>query len=75
MARIGFWIQATGGGLGIGNASDYIIDTEASALFRLSHRLMLNAGYRLFNYDRTDDGINQKVTVSGPYIGLSIGIF
>ncbi len=76
---VGFNIRATGGGLGIGDASDYMWDAEFAALFRLSRRLMLSAGYRQFKYKRTDgsgdDEIVQSVTVVGPSIGLSIGIF
>ncbi len=76
---VGFSIRATGGGLGIGEASDYMWDAEFAALFRLSRRLMLSAGYRQFKYKRTDgsgdDEIVQSVTVVGPSIGLSIGIF
>ena len=36
---------------------------------------MLSAGYRQFKYRRTDDDVTQTVTVVGPAIGLSIGIF
>jgi len=76
---VGFSIRATGGGLGIGDASDYMWDAEFAALFRLSRRLMLSAGYRQFKYKRADgsgdDEIVQSVTVVGPSIGLSIGIF
>lgn len=57
------------------NASDYLWDAEFAALFRLTNRLMLSAGYRQFKYRRTDDDVTQTVTVVGPAIGLSIGIF
>ncbi len=54
-------------------------DAEFAALFRLSRRLLLSAGYRQFKYKRADgtgdDEIVQSVTVVGPSIGLSIGIF
>ncbi len=77
--KVGFSIRATGGGFGIGNASDYIWDAEFMALFRLSNRFLISAGYRQFKYDRTDgsgsDEVRQTVTVTGPAIGLSIGIF
>jgi hypothetical protein len=40
---------------------------------------MISAGYRQFKYDRTDgegeDEVKQTVSVVGPAIGLSIGIF
>lgn len=78
-ARVGFLILATGGGFGIGDASDYIWDAELAALFRLSRRFEIAAGYRQFKYDRTDgsgdEEIRQTVTVSGPFIGLKIAIF
>jgi hypothetical protein len=76
---VGFLVKLTGGGLGIGNASKYLWDAEFVALFRLSRRLLLSAGYRQFKYNRTDgDGeqeVEQTVTVVGPAIGLSIGIY
>ena len=73
--KVGFLVQATGGGLSIGNASDYMWDAEAAVLFRLSRRFLLSAGYRQFQYDRTADNIRQKVSVYGPFIGLTIGFF
>ena len=72
--RVGFLVRATGGGFGIGNASDYMWDAEFAALFRLTDRLLLSAGYRQFKYRREDDGVTQTVTVIGPAVGLSIGI-
>ena len=73
--KVSFLVRATGGGFGIGNASSYIWDAEFAALFRLSERFLVSAGYRQFKYDRKDDGLQQTVTVTGPAIGLSIGIF
>jgi len=76
--RVGFLIRATGGGFGIGNASDYMWDAEFASLFKVSSRLMISAGYRQFKYSRKDgsgeDEVKQTVTVIGPAIGLSIGI-
>jgi hypothetical protein len=76
---VSFLVRATGGGLGIGNASSYLWDAEFAALFRVSRRLMVSAGYRQFKYDRTDgegeDAVEQTVSVVGPAVGLSIGIF
>ncbi|RKZ11897.1 hypothetical protein DRQ32_04890 [bacterium] len=73
--KVGFGMRLTGGGFNIGNASKYMWDAEFTALFRLTRRMLLSAGYRQFKYDRTDDGVHQVVTVTGPAIGLSIGIF
>ena len=68
-----------GGGLGIGNASTYLWDAALGALFRVSRRLMISAGYRQFRYDRADgeggSEVKQTVSVVGPAIGLSFGIF
>jgi len=72
--RVGFLVRLTGGGLGIGNASDYLWDAEFAAVFAPFRRLLLVAGYRQFKYDRTDDDVKQTVSVVGPAIGLSIGI-
>jgi len=76
---VSFLVRTTGGGLGIGNASTYLWDAEFSALFRVTRRLMISAGYRQFKYDRTDgegeDEVEQTVSVVGPAIGLSLGIF
>ena len=67
--KVGFALRATGGGFGIGDASDYLWDAETAALFRLSKRLVLSAGYRQFKYSRTDgagdDEVEQTVTVMG----------
>lgn len=77
--EVGFYLRATGGGLGVGSASDYMWDAEFSALFRVSRRLLVAAGYRQFKYSRKDgegeNEVKQTVTVVGPAIGLSIGIF
>jgi hypothetical protein len=76
---VSFGVRATGGGFGIGDASTYMWDGEFTALFRVAHRLAISAGYRQFKYNRTDgegeDAVEQTVTVVGPQIGLSIGIF
>jgi hypothetical protein len=72
--RVGFLVRATGGGFGAGNASDYMWDAEFAALFRLTGRMLLSAGYRQFKYRRDDGGVKQTVTVIGPAVGLSVGI-
>ena len=76
--KVGFLVRATGGGFGIGSASDYMWDAEISSLFKISSRLMISAGYRQFKYSRKDgsgeDEVQQTVTVVGPALGLSIGI-
>ena len=76
---VGFSIRATGGGFGIGNASNFMWDGEFTALFRVSRRFLVSAGYRQFRYTRTEgepgDEIDTKVSVVGPQIGFSFGIF
>ena len=75
---VSFMIRGTGGGLGIGDASDYMWDGELSARFRVGRRFLLSAGYRHFEYSRTegegDATLSQAVSVYGPQIGLEIGI-
>jgi hypothetical protein len=77
--KVGFGLRVTGGGFGIGDASDYLWDAETAALFRLSRCLQLSVGYRQFKDSRTDgegdQKIDQTVTVTGPAIGLSIALF
>jgi hypothetical protein len=76
---VSFLVRATGGGLGIGDASSYLWDAELGALFRLSRRWVISAGYRQFKYERTDgegdEKVKQAVSVVGPEIGVSFGIF
>jgi hypothetical protein len=76
--KVSFFVRATGGGFGIGEASSYLWDAEFLSMFRLSNRFLISAGYRQFKYDRTDgeaDGeIRQTVTVTGPVVGVSIGL-
>lgn len=76
---VGFHVRASGGGLGIGAASDYVWDAEFLASFRLGRRFLVLAGYRTFKYSRTDgegaDELNQTVSVTGPLLGLTAGIF
>jgi hypothetical protein len=76
---VGFSIRATGGGFGVGNASSFMWDGEFTALFRVSRRLLVSAGYRQFRYKRVDgegdEALSTHVSVIGPLVGLSIGIF
>ena len=76
---VSFLVRATGGGLGIGDAASYLWDAEFGALFRISRRWVISAGYRQFKYERTDgvgdDEVKQAVSVVGPEIGVSFGIF
>ena len=76
---VGFVVMATGGGFGIGKASDYMWDAAFTAVFKPFRRIAIPVGYRLFKYDRHDglgdDEIRQTVTVSGPVIGIRIEIF
>lgn len=76
---VGFLIKGTLGGFGIADASDYIWDLEFDANFRLSRRFLISAGYRHFKYKRVEgsgeDEVDTTVSVLGPQIGLSIGLF
>jgi len=76
---VSFLVRATGGGLGMGDASSYIWDAEFGALFRIARRWMISAAYRQFKYDRTDgtgeDKVKQTVSVVGPAVGISFGVF
>lgn len=72
---VGFSADATGGGFGVGSASKYVWDGQAAAHFHVARRFLISTGYRIFKYNREDDGIEQTVTVSGPFAGISIGIF
>ncbi len=76
---IGFFVRATGGGCGIGDASSFMWDAEFTALFRVSRRFLVSAGYRQFRYKRTDgegdEAVDTRVNVVGPQIGFSFGIF
>jgi hypothetical protein len=75
---VSFLVRASGGGLGMGDSSDTLWDAEFGALFRISRRWLISAGYRQFKYDRTDgrgeDKVRQTVTVVGPAIGVSFGV-
>ena len=75
----GFSVRATGGGFGIGDASTFLWDGEFTALFRVSRRFLVSAGYRQFRYERTDgegdEEVDTKVSVIGPQVGFSFGIF
>jgi len=77
--RVGFAARATVGGFGVGNASSYLWDGEATATFRLGRRFLLSTGYRGFRYDRSDgegdEEVSQNVTVTGLIFGLSVGLF
>ena len=64
------------GGFGIANASDQSWDFTYVNAFRVFKNLTINAGYRSFNYSRTDGEpgveISQKVSAFGPMLGASI---
>ena len=76
---VGFSMRATGGGFGVGNASDLMWETEFTALFRVSRRFLVSAGYKQYRYTRTegegDEEIETKEWMVGPWLGFSFGIF
>ncbi len=69
-------VSASGGGFGIGNASDISWDFMYVNTFKVSRRILISAGFRSFHYRRMDgEGENEletKVSVYGPLLGVSI---
>ena len=68
-------LSASGGGFGIGDASDYSWDFVYTNTFKVSRLLLITAGYRCFQYKRTegegDDELETRVSVIGPLLGVS----
>ncbi|MBO3117433.1 hypothetical protein J4050_11785 [Winogradskyella sp. DF17] len=62
------------GGFGIGNSSDFSYDFVYLNVFKVLNYMTINAGFRNFNYQRTDDGVDTSVNVIGPLLGLSFFI-
>ena len=62
------------GGFGLGNSSKFASDFTYINSFKIHKHVLINAGFRSFMYDRVDDGVDTKVKVLGPMLGVS-GIF
>ena len=59
------------GGFGIGNSSKITHDFTYINAFRVWRYMTINAGFRSFSYKREDDGLETKVNVLGPLLGVS----
>ncbi len=68
-----FFIGVSGstGGFGIGNASNFSYDFTYSNTFKVHKFVFVNAGYRNFRYNRTDNGTETIVNVLGPFLGVT----
>jgi hypothetical protein len=68
-------LSASGGGFGIGNASDFTWDLVYSNTFKVSRLVSVTAGFRSFRYKRTEgegeSEVATSVSVLGPLIGVS----
>jgi hypothetical protein len=63
------------GGFGIGNSSKLAWDINYYNTFRITKLINVTAGYRSFNFNRTEgegeEALETKVRVYGPMIGIS----
>jgi len=68
-------LSLSGGGFGIGNASDYSWDFAYTNSFKVSGLITVTAGFRSFMYNRVDgegeSAVDTKVHVLGPLLGVS----
>lgn len=68
-------LSASGGGFGVADASDFSWDFIYTNSFKVSKLITVTAGFRSFQYKRTDgegpEEVNTKVAVNGPLIGVS----
>lgn len=73
--RVLLGVGADIGGFGIGNSSDLSWDVNYYNTFRITRLINITAGYRSFNFNRTegqgDETLETKVRVYGPMIGVS----
>lgn len=73
--RVLLGVGADIGGFGIGNSSDLAWDINYYNTFRITRLINITAGYRSFNFKRTDgegdEALNTKVRVYGPLLGVS----
>ncbi|PQB04678.1 hypothetical protein BST85_07055 [Aureitalea marina] len=59
------------GGFGIGDSSKFTHDLTYINAFRVWRYMTINAGFRSFKYKRIDNGLETKVNVLGPLLGVS----
>lgn len=68
-------LNLSGGGFGVGNASDYSWDFAYTNTFKVSQLITVTAGFRSFKYNRVDgegeSEVETTVHVLGPMLGLS----
>lgn len=70
--RVLLGISGDIGGFGIGNSSDLSWDFTFANTFKVHDLIYITAGYRSFNYSRTDASVDTKVSVQGPILGVSL---
>jgi hypothetical protein len=70
--RVGFIVNGAIGGFGIGSSSKFTWDAGAYAVIGIGKYVAVHVGYRVLQYEREDNGMDMKLTMSGPQIGLSI---
>jgi len=68
-------LYASGGGFGIGDASDFSWDSLYTNTFKVSRLVSVTAGFRFFAYKRVDgegeSELETSVSVYGPVLGVS----
>lgn len=73
--RVLLGVGADIGGFGIGNSSDLSWDIHYYNTFRITKLINVTAGYRSFNFNRTEgegeETLETRVRVYGPMIGVS----
>ena len=73
--RVLLGVGADIGGFGIGNSSDLSWDVNYYNTFRITKLINVTAGYRSFNFNRTEgegeETLETRVRVYGPLLGVS----